>query len=110
MADETAMRKALVGESKGDTRSIDDPTVFASSPDGETVFGKEAVAATKTTAEAAKANGKPNYLHDACQVGARTLREAGGAWSGMASIWKELSLLQCECLAYGSAKVICLFP
>ena len=78
-ADEAAAREALVGELKEDVCSIDDLIAFASSPSGEAVFGKEAAAATKTAAEAAKANGEPNCLCDACQAGARILREAGEA-------------------------------
>ena len=76
-ADEAAAREALIGELKEDVCSIDDLIAFASSPSGEAVFGKEAAAATKT--EAAKANGEPNCLCDACQAGARILREAGEA-------------------------------
>ena len=75
-ADEAAAREALIGELKEDVCSIDDLIAFASSPSGEAVFGKGAAAATKT---AAKANGEPNCLCDACQAGARILREAGEA-------------------------------
>lgn len=78
-ADEAAAREALVKELREDVTDIDGLIAFAGSPAGEAVFGKEGAAATRAAAEAAKTKGEQYCICDACQAGARILREAGEA-------------------------------
>ena len=87
-ADEAAAREALVGELKEDVCSIDDliaedVRAAAVAQERARMAALEALKngnpAVDGIVEAAKANGEPNCLCDACQAGARILREAGEA-------------------------------